>query len=395
MSASRWWPFLGLVFLLGIFTHVHILAAFAVMLAAISLLADWWNRRALQGVVFQRKLDYTRGYPGESLDLQVEVENRKFLPIPWLRIQDNVPLAVAPQDETLLQTTHMAEIGALTSLFSLRWYERDRRKYSLLLRKRGVYQLGPPRLESGDIFGFFEQVEDDGPRDYVTVLPQSVPFQTLRLPTGDPFGHQRTRRRLYEDPNQPMGVREYLPEDDFRRIHWPATAHAGNLQVKVYQPVSARVMVICLNVLTLPHYWEGTDPELLEYLVQVTATLVERGLQGGYQVGLASNGSLSHAGQPFRVPPGRSPAQLAHLLTALASVTPFVIGSFDHFLLAEAPRLPYGATLVIVTALTDPAIMESILRLKKRGRRIFLLSFARQAPPSIPGVSVLHRPFRG
>ncbi len=133
-------------------------------------------------------------------------------------------------------------------------------RYNLLLRKRGVYRLGPASIESGDLFGIFEQIDPNGPVDYLTVFPETLPFQTLQLPSGDPFGDRRARRRLYEDPNQPMGVRDYHPEDDFRRIHWPATAHTGDLQVKVYQPISARMLVVCLNVLTLKHYWEGTNP---------------------------------------------------------------------------------------------------------------------------------------
>jgi uncharacterized protein (DUF58 family) len=58
-----------------------------------------------------------------------------------------------------------------------------------------------------------------------------------------------------------MGIRPYHPEDGFRRIHWPATARTGELQVKVFQPVTARVMVICLNVSTETHYWMGYSPK--------------------------------------------------------------------------------------------------------------------------------------
>ena len=152
-------------------------------------------------------------------------------------------------------------------------------------------------------------------------------------------------------------------------------------------------MIFCLNVSTLPNYWEGTQPELLEYLVRVSAALVKQGLEDGYRVGLISNGCLAHADQPFRIPPGRSPAQLTHLLTALAGVTPFATGRFERFLVRAMPRLPYGATLVIVTGLMNPDLVETIWRLKQHGRRISLLSFAKDAPPIMPGVAVHHYPF--
>lgn len=393
MAPTTWWPFLALLFVAGIFSRTYLIAAFAVMLGAITLMAGWWRRNVLQDLTYQRKFHYLRGFPGETIELRVEVENRKYLPVPWLRVEDSWPAAVGPEDETILRATHTPEYGMLVNLFALRWYERNRRTYGLLLRKRGVYRIGPARLESGDIFGIFEDRREDESYDYLTVFPESVPFGDLRLPSEDPFGDRRARRRLYEDPNRPMGVRDYRPEDEFRRVHWPATAHTGDLQVKVYQPVSAQVLVICLNVSTLPRYWEGTLPGLLEHLVKVTAALVMRGIKDGYRVGLVSNGCLAHADQPFRVPPGRSPAQLAHLLATLAGVTPLVTGAFERFLISEAPRLPYGATLMIVTGLVTPALAEALFRLKQHGRRISLLSFEHKPPPNIPGVNVFHFPY--
>jgi uncharacterized protein (DUF58 family) len=189
-----------------------------------------------------------------------------------------------------------------------------------------------------------------------------------------------------------LGVRDYQPEDDFRRIHWPATARTGELQVKIYQPVSARVMVVCLNVMTMPHYYQGTDPEMLEHLVRVAASVAERGLADGYQVGLISNTSLAHADQPFRIRPGRSPGQYMQILTALAGVTQFVTGQFDRFLVAEAPRLPYGATLVVITGPMSLELRQVLMRLRGRARRVLALAFEERIPLEIPGVDLYHRP---
>ena len=390
----RWWPLLGLVFLAAVILGIYPLAIFAVMLSAIGGLAYWWQAHALDKISYRRVFPYRRGFPGEEISMQVEVENWKFLPVSWLRVQDFLPKAVGPRDETLLKPTYQPEVGQLTSLFSLRWYERDRRLYNLLLRNRGVYRLGPARLGSGDLFGLFEDVEQEkGAVNVLTVFPQPLSYRAMHLPADDPFGDRSARRRLYEDPNLAMGVRDYRPDDDFRRIHWPATAHTGSLQVKVYQPISARVLVVCLNASTLAHFWEGYKPELLEYLVSYTAALVQRGLEDGYRVGLISNGCLGSADQPFRVPPGRSPEQLSHLLTALAAITPIVAGSFERFLISEVPRLAYGATLVIVTGLTSPALEETLLRLKQHGHKVTLIVVSESPPAGLRDLRVIYIPF--
>lgn len=325
--------------------------------------------------------------------VKLEIENRKLLPLTWLRIQDPWPEAVGPKDANVLSPSHISDEGLLIQAMSLRWYERTRRTYDLLFRKRGVYKIGPVRLASGDIFGMYEQTDEIEMVDELTVFPALEPLDKLILPPENPFGDQRSRRRLFEDPSRPMGVREYHPEDSFRRVHWPATARTSQLQVKVYQPTSAQVMVLCLNVSTYQRYWEGIYPALLERLLSITATLVSQGVQSGYRVGVISNGCLANSDQPFRIPPGRSPQQLAHLLEALAGVSPVVVAPFEQFLLREIPRVAYGATLLIVTAVTSPELGETILRLKKHERQLTLLSLAKQSPPHLPGVRNIHLPF--
>jgi uncharacterized protein (DUF58 family) len=126
----------------------------------------------------------------------------------------------------------------------------------------------------------------------------------------------------------------------------------------------------------------------------VTATLVYEGIQDGYRVGLISNGCLAHADQPFRIPPGRSRNQLAHLLEALARVTSVVTARFERFLIQEVSRIPYGASLVILTSFATSELAETLMKIKRHERKITLFSVGREIPPILPGIRVLHRPYK-
>ena len=393
MDLKRWLPLFVVGIILGVVMRVPLLVTFILMLLLVLSLATWWQKRSLDGVKYHRRPFYKRAFPGERIPLQIEIENRKLLPLTWLRVQDPWPKAVGPEEDDVLAPTHLPDQGLLTNVFSLRWYERARRNYTLKFRKRGVYTVGPVKIESGDLFGIYERSERQDPVELLTVFPELIPFKDLHLPADDPFGDRRSRRRLYEDPNQPIGVRDYLPEDSFRRVHWPATAHTGQLQVKVFQPTSANIIVVCLNVSTFARHWEGTNPDLLEHVIKVAATLATKGIEDGYRVGLIANGCLAHADQPFRIPPGRSPKQLASLLGALAGVTPVVTGRFENFLIKQIPRVSYGANLLIVTGVTNPELFEALVQLKHHGRHISLLSFAEKPPKQVPGVRTFHMPF--
>jgi uncharacterized protein (DUF58 family) len=391
---DRWLPVLIFSILFGIILRSPMLIALPVSLLVILAVSSWWRKHALENLAYRRKFHYTRAFPGESYPVKIEIENHKFLPLTWLRLEDPWPKAVGPQDLTILAPSHVQDQGFLTHVFSLRWYERARRSYDLTFRKRGVYTVGPVRAASGDLFGIYEQNGQLGNVEHLTVFPNVIPLKELELLPEHPIGDQRSQRRLAEDPNQPMGVRDYHPEDSFRRLHWPATARTGQLQVKVFQPTSAQVMMVCLNVSTYHRYWEGVYPALLEYLLSIAATLITDGIQQGYRVGMISNGCLSNSDQPFRIPPGRSPGQLSHLLSALAGVTPVVVAPFERFLMREIHNVPYGSTLLVLTAVTTPELAETLLRLKKHERRMTLLSLAEEPPPVIPGVRCIHLPFK-
>ncbi|MCL4560357.1 MAG: DUF58 domain-containing protein [Chloroflexi bacterium] len=394
MPLKSWVPFLALMFVLGAVFQLPLLVILPVALGVILAAASWWERHALDGVIYRRRFHYNRGFPGETTSVKVEIENRKLLPVSWLRTEDPWPKAVGPEDLSLLAPSHIPDEGYLTHIFSLRWFERTSRSYTLSFRNRGYYRIGPVQLSSGDLFGMYEQRQQAGAREALTVFPELLPFSEFKLLADDPFGDRQAHRRLFEDPNRQMGVREYQPEDEFRRIHWPATAHTGELQSKIYQPVTSQVMFVCLNVATFPHYWEGIYPPLLEHLIKMAATLVYQGMRTGYAVGLLSNGCLARADQPFRMLPGRSPKQLVRLLQALAEVTPFITAPFEKLLLKSMSEIPYGATVVIVTALVPPELSETLGRLRKYRKHMTLISLEAKAPPPIPGVRTVHLPFK-
>lgn len=392
MLADNWILPLAALFLLGLALELPALNALALAMGLLLWAASSWRKRALQGLSYTRRLHFSRGVLGEEIDVRIEVRNQKWLPMLWLIAADLWPRAVAPKEEAQLQESHIPKVGRLVNVFRLGPYSRTRRRYQIQLRERGVYPLGPVRLESGDPFGLYTGSVEAGGIDLVTVFPEAAPLPKMELPAASPFGERRVRRRLFEDPSRPMGIRDYQITDEFRRVHWPATAKTGRMQSKVYEPTSERMLVICLNTATSERHWEGVYPEVLEHLVRVAAAVSYQTTQEGYQVGLVSNGTMTNSDQPYRILPGRSKQQLSLLLTALAGVTPLVGLPFHRYLLKELPKLPYGTVLMVITAVVDGVLLETLMEAKRHGRKVVLLSVADEAPPHIPDIQTLHIP---
>lgn len=393
MPPAVWFPILLAAFFLGAFTHNGWLVTLSVVSAVFIGIALLWNRHALDQVNYRRRIRYRRGFPGEKTDLRLDVENNKRLPVSWLRISDLWPNAAAPTGEKTLRVSHIAGFGRLINTLSLRWNEKVTRKYELEFRERGVYPIGPAELTSGDLFGLYETRRTDEATERVIVFPRLLLHKGLEIEAENPMGDHRSRRQIFEDPNRTLGVRNYRPEDGFRRVHWPATARTGELQVKLYQPVNSKVMVVCLNIATSEQPWMGINHLLSEHLISLAGTLCYQNIQHGYSVGLISNSCLAHSDQPFIIQPGHSKKQLPHLLEALASVTLLVTSPFETFLARSMPKLPFGASLAIISAVITPTLCETLLRLKRYRAHITLFSLAEPAPPALPGIHVIHMPY--
>lgn len=390
MIAPAWLPMLLFLFLMGALLRVPWLVYFSAAVGVVLGVAHAWSRAALNRVSYRRRFRYRRGFPGETADVSIEVENKKALPLSWLRAEDPWPLAAGPDESELMGPSHIQGQGKLVNVYNLRWFARVKRELSIRFNERGVYPVGPTVLESGDLFGVQSQDVELPNRDLLTVFPRLLPLKSLRLDADDPFGDRAARRPLYDDPTRPMGIRAYHPEDGFRRIHWPATARTGELQTRVFQPVTARTLVVCLNVTTEEHAWLGYSSPLLETMISAAATLCYQGVQSGYGVGLFANGCLAQADQPFRIQPGRTPQHLAALLQALAGVTPIVLRPFEDFLLESLSEMPFGATILLVTARVTPALQDALLRLARYRRRIILYKVGGEAPDELPGIRCLH-----
>jgi uncharacterized protein (DUF58 family) len=389
------WSRIAVLFLLiGLIFDRFGLISLVGMMFAVFGIAWLWNRIAISEVRYDRKIQYRRAFPDERVDCVLEIENRKLLPLGWLVTEDRWPVSVGPEEEDIISTTQSPEVGVIRLILAMRWYHRIRRKIPLKFRTRGIFTLGPTRAISGDPFGVFETRKEIKGTQKLVVFPKVDQLEEIALNPEDPFGSARTTRRLFEDISRPMGVREYRPEDGFRRIHWPATARIGQLQTRVYQPISGLDLIVCLNIATFDPHWLGIKPKLMEALVSKAASIVYHTFNLGYRVGLISNGGIAYAGRAFRVPPGRSPKQLPILLEALAGVTPIVISPFSRFLISQAPNLEYGSTLIVVTGVMTEALTESLLRLKARARKIITVSLTEKKIPDIPGIEMIHQPFR-
>lgn len=367
--------------------------AVGIGLVVIALVSSWWKRAALIGVTYERSFDRTHVFPGELVSMSITINNRKPLPLTWLQFKDEAPIAPIDRGELAVIASEVSGSYTLQNTLSMNSFERSYRSATFKFPRRGYYKFGPVSYQSGDIFTLFTIERDHRDLDNLIVYPKVWPLEALELPAKELFGDINVRRSLFTDPIKTQGIRNYQPQDRFRDIHWKATARRGDLQTKVYDPTSGMSIVTFLNVATFEKHWMGFDPEMLERAVSVTASIVSYAAEQKWGVGVYANGSVPGSDQPIRVAPGRSPDQLRRILEALAAVTEFATGSIDILMHYESKRLPWAATLVLVTTIITEEMLVSLVRLKEAGRRVTLISLASEPPPrEAGGLMIYHVP---
>lgn len=324
-----------------------------------------WMRRGLGKLQMVRDLP-ARAFAGETISARLHLRNGSWLPLPWLQIQEAVPLELKDQ----------ADYRTVTSLGGHSTVEQP---YQLACKKRGYYQVGPLSLRSSDIFGFVEARWDEMKPATLIVYPQVVPLERLGLPSRSPFGALAGRRHLHEDPARLAGVRAYTAGDSLRRIHWKASAHSDELLVKKLQP-SMAVPALLLLDLNRDAYPTRSMVGSSEWAITVAASLASALAAERQPVGFASNGFDALAGQPAApVPPRSGAEQLMSILSLLARIqVQTVEGALAEWLPRQTAALAWGTTLVLVTPQLDEAALWALHGVFRRGSSVLALVCAAQ-----------------
>lgn len=366
---SQGWLLVGwLLLIIGVVAR-H---GFAFLLGVIVMLSAGasylWDRYCLSRVEYRRSFSPRRAFYGESVSFTMEVTNRKPLPLAWLEVVDELPQElVVAKGRTIPSLRQRRQ--HLINLFSVRWYERVRRHFSVRCTARGYFALGPARVRSGDIFGFTVRGMDLDHVDHLLVYPKVVPLEALGLPALHPMGDLIARRRVMEDPTRVAGARAYEPTDPLRRIHWKATAKAAELRSKQYEATTSHRFAIFLNLDTLGRYAEyrGFVRPLLELNILTAASIAAWAIDAGYLTGLYANGYLPQGLRWIRIAPSSGSGHLATMLEALAKVFPTPVMPIGDLMQLESPALPWGTTAVVVSAVTDAPLLAGLRRLLESG----------------------------
>jgi uncharacterized protein (DUF58 family) len=368
-SARPRWLLLVLMIILLIgwaTTGVMIYIRLFFLISMLLLSSYLWNKTALNGIQINRRSRSLRTSVGKVFDERFDILNTSKWACMWLEI------------DNLSEIPHKSGSRLLTGIGGMQQRSYTARTW---ITKRGAYPLGPTLLISGDLFGLFVCSRIERLKNTLIVLPMVVEIPYFPIPEGILPGGKEIHQKTLDVTPHATGVREYIPGDPMKRVHWPSTAKRERFMVKVYeQDPQAEVWFFLDSQYDIQVSRSGDESEAgeedliisrraqiklpedtYEYAISVTASLAKYFLQQKRAVGLVSSGSKFTV-----IPAERGERQIGKILETLA----FLKADGDLPLLGcvsvQAKLLPMGSGVILVTSSVNMDILNAVEDLIRR-----------------------------
>lgn len=259
-----------------------LLSCIPLALVLVNAVAVWLNVRSIE---FKRQLPHET-HAGEGLEVALLVHNAGLLPRFALEL-----------DDTNLPDLYRDEPTNLVMALSPRHVARAR--YAAAIGRRGQHVLRELLVTSAFPFGLMRMTRRLEFRSEILVYPRparlSDGFEQKLMSSARFYGESSAAARGQEEV---YGVREYLPGQNVRRIHWRTTARTGKPMILELEGRQDASFLILLD--TSPVGDPGTLRQRLESAIGLVAGLTYFLTVQGVLFRFAWHGEQLHSSRPGR-----------------------------------------------------------------------------------------------
>jgi uncharacterized protein (DUF58 family) len=341
-------------------------------LGALLLVLAWLlTLFSLRGIKVERQARSQRGTVGDIFEEHFEVSNASRIPKLWLEVANgsDIPNATGSRILTFLRAKQKRIYTARTWLTS-----------------RGGFLLGPTTVTSGDPFGIFRVSKVFPAKSSLVVLPLLFQVNEFLSPPGLLPGGKAIRRKAIDVTPHASGVREYIPGDPMKRIHWPTSIRRDQLMVKEFEqdpqsevwlfldthkgvhfsrPQQETVSYPIDDLLLLRRREVRLQPSSLEYAVSITASLAHYFIAQRRAVGLVTASYRNYK----VISAERSERQEAKILEELAFLRAESSYTLPGLVTAQMGQLPQGSSAILVTPMIWSELLIAVDSLQRRNLR--------------------------
>ena len=273
---SKYFDELSLFFLAGFLYYVasntssgwlYFVVSIIGGLLVLSFLSSFFNIRNIR---IHRKYSETNMEDGK-VRITLTVINDSIFPKYMLLISDSFPSIYPDEKNEKLLIPLVEGRGKVNISYEQRCYTR------------GVFKFGKITIESYGLLGFFYMKKKiQATPDRLIVFPKTYRLDHFLLNNVSPyFARQEHTYQVTGRSHDFLGIREYVPGEETRFIHWPTTAKQGKLMIKEFKEIATHSLTVILDTHQHSVFGEGRETTS-EDMYRICATLLKISRQKRY-----------------------------------------------------------------------------------------------------------------
>lgn len=338
---------------------IVVFAAVIVMLGcfvAIVISGIRYSRRWMDNIELTVSFSEEQAGEGDSLYLYETVTNAKEMILPALCVKFKTSRYLQFSD---MDSGSVSDYFYRNDVISVRGYEKVRRKLKVKCLRRGEYFINEAELVGNDYFLRQRYIEKKELDAKLVVYPSLVNVERMIPLFSKSCGELLTKRPIFEDPFEYVGVREYMAGDAMNRIHWKASARTGNWQVRTSAYKASEPVCVILNLESPGAF---TNHAAIEENIRIAYSLIYYLDSQGITTTLVANGtdSLRASGN------GRN--HIANVRRQLACVQyESQIRNGQRMLQKEREKISEDTHVFFVSAAGKPEIQKELVEMVAQG----------------------------
>jgi uncharacterized protein (DUF58 family) len=338
---------LGLLLFFAYITGIRLAYSLFYALVLLFLVSWAWSRMIGENLRVVRTSPEGQFQVGDPFEERFEIENTSWVPVAVMELVDF----------SSLPGYDPGRVFALKGRKSRRWTSHGE------FKQRGLYTFGPIELRYGDPFGLFPRtLRVPGSRSIV-VYPVLRSVAQLEALAPSVAGDEQARGRLIDLPPNTTTIREYVPTDSVKRIHWASSARLGRLMSRSFETREGGDAWIVLDLDARVH--AGIAPNsTLEYAISLAASIADSALRRGAAVGLVTNDRALGV-----IEAARGDQQRKRLLEQFTLAQADGTVPLAALLQAQREHWRTRGGMIVITPSGDPAWIQALLDLGIRGHR--------------------------
>ncbi len=315
----------------------------------------------------------------ETSALTEVLSNHKLLPLPVVEIDFHMDKRLRFADG---RNSSVSDQSYRRDVFALAPRQRITRTLEFQCAGRGYFRIEQAGITAHDLFLTRKYLASQTQFTEFYVLPRPVPTAQISIPFSQIMGILLSRKKIYDDPFEFAGLREYSLGDPMKYINWKATARAGELLTNLHESTLSQTVTILVDM-------EGAGVRNADWLneaaVRIACSLAERLLLTGIELNLYSNGRDVLAGDRWKLETvsgagSRLPMKKKFACLQAENGLPPICSCLPEAVSARHVG-GEGSLLVLVSRSQRPEDLEAFSRLVGKEKGVYIVPYKSEHDP--------------